>query len=97
MCRPHVHVLRIAVALALALAADLHQKLPLPGELQKVMVGLAVAADPHVAFRIDVDAVFALGSTVTRAGTAPALDEVAAFIELEARRGGLAFLVGRPS
>src|SRR5262245_30176051 len=88
-----IDVLGVLVALALALAADLHHELPIPAELDQVMVGLAVAAEPNKPFGIGVDAVLDLRPVVALPRPAPGLDKVSGLIELQHRRRRLAFLV----
>jgi len=51
----------------------------------------AVAADPHVAFVINRDAMVVFQPIVALAGSAPVLDQIAGLIEFEnGRRGGAA-------
>src|SRR5262245_42408305 len=88
-----IDVLGVLVALALALAADLHHELPIPAELDQVMVGLAVAAEPNKPFGIGVDAVLDLRPVVALPRPAPGLDKVSGLIELQHRRRRLACLV----
>src|SRR5258706_2981139 len=83
-------VLEVVAAAALAVAAELHQELPLLGELEDLGVALAVAAEPHVALVIDVDAVRSLRPLVARSRSAPGPDQVAGLIEHQYRRGGAA-------
>src|SRR5713101_8344726 len=85
-------VLQVVAAGVLAIAAQLHQELPLLGELQDLSVALAVAAEPHVALVIDVDAVRPLRPLVARSRAAPGPDQVAGLIEHQYRRGGGAAL-----
>src|SRR5712692_5330212 len=85
-------VLEVVAAGVLAIAAQLHQELPLFGELQDLGVALAVAAEPHVALVIDVDAVRPLRPLVARSRAAPGPDQVAGLIEHQYRRGGAAAL-----
>src|SRR5262249_42867440 len=92
--RRHVDVLRILVALALAFSADLHYELAVFGELDQVVVGLAVAAEPDESIRVGVDAVLRLGPIIARARPAPALDEVSSLIELQHWRRCHGSLVG---
>src|SRR5258706_1348807 len=83
-------VLEVVAAGVLAIAAQLHQELSLFGELQDLGVALAVAAEPHVALVIDVDAVRSLRPLVARSRAAPGPDQVAGLIEHQYRRGGAA-------
>ena len=55
----------------------------------------AVAADPHVAFVVDGDAVVRIGPVVALARAAPVADQIAGLIELEHRRRRRAALRGR--
>src|SRR5882672_243350 len=80
-------VLEVVAAGVLAVAAQLHQELPLFGELQHLGVALAVAAEPHVALVIDVDAVRSLRPLVARSRAAPGPDQVAGLIEHHYWRG----------
>ena len=72
--------------------AHLHQELAVLGELQDLGVFLAVAADPHVAFVVDVDAVIRFRPLVALPRSAPVPDQVARLIELKDRRGRTAAL-----
>src|SRR5262249_59744576 len=94
--RIHHHVRRpselraAAAAFGLAGAADLHQELALRRELEDLVVLLAVAGDPDIALRIDVDAVLALRPLRLRVARAPAAQVVARGVELDHRRRRLA-------
>ena len=70
-----IEVLGVGVAAAPSGAADLHDELAVFGELQDLMVVRAVAADPHEALRVYVNAVLGRGPVVTRAWTAPGANE----------------------
>src|SRR5437870_2361469 len=87
--------LRAAVAaFRLAGAADLHQELALGRELEDLVVLVAVAREPDVALRIDVDAVLAFRPLVARARAAPAAQVLAARVEFGDWRERLAAAVG---
>src|SRR5712692_1900944 len=64
-------VLEIVAAGVLAEPADLQQELAVLGELEDVRILLAVAADPNVAFVVDVDAVIGLRPFIARPWPAP--------------------------
>src|SRR5258706_3055239 len=86
--------LRAAVAaFRLAGAPDLQQELALLRELEDLVVLVAVARDPDVAFRVDHDAVLALRPFVAGARAAPAAQVLAARVELGHRRQRLAAAV----
>ncbi len=85
-------VLEVVAAGILAIAAQLHQEFPVLGELQDVGVSLAVAAEPHVALVVDVDAVSPFRPFVARSRAAPVPEQVARLIELEDGRGRTAAL-----
>src|SRR5262245_35891887 len=92
------HVSRLAVFVQRPLArfgvADLEHELAALRELEHLRVAFAVAADPHVAFMVDRDAVIGRGPLVPLAGAAPMSHERALGVELEDRwRSGTA-LVG---
>src|SRR5262245_11974698 len=70
-------ILQVVAALVAAELADLEEEFAFLGELQDVRVLLAVAADPDVAFVVDVDAVVGLRPLVALAGSAPRFGEVA--------------------
>ena len=61
-------ILQVVAAAVLAEVADLHQELAVLGEFEDVGVLLAVAADPDVAFVVDMDAVVGLRPLVARPG-----------------------------
>ena len=69
-----------------ALLPELHEEFAVLRELENVGIGRAVAAQPHVAFVVDVDAVEGVVPFVPLAGTAPVPQQVAGLIELEDRR-----------
>ena len=81
-------VLGVVAAASLALVPNLHQELPLPGELQDVRVLVAARAQPHVVPRVDVDAVLELRPFVAGAGAAPRRKQGPIGIEFEHRRRG---------
>src|SRR6267378_5949804 len=85
-------VLEVVAARVLAVAAQLHQELPLLGELEDLGVAFAVAAQPHVALVIDVDPVRPFRPLVARSRTAPGPHQVAGLIEHQYGRGGTAAL-----
>src|SRR5206468_374095 len=58
-------VLEIVATLVAAITAELHQELAFFRELENVRVLRSIAADPHVAFVIDVYAVIRLRPFVT--------------------------------
>src|SRR5262245_33989309 len=75
--------------------ADLEQELAALRELEHLRVAFAVAADPHVAFVIDGDAVIGRGPLVPFSWSAPMSNQRPLGIELEDRwRSGTA-LVGK--
>jgi hypothetical protein len=87
-----VHVLGVGVALALIAVADLHDELAVLGELQQLVVGhrleilevvagTIIAAEPHEALVVDINAVLALRPFIALALAAPGLDEVAVDVE----------------
>ena len=63
--------------------ADLHDELSGFGELQDLVVFVAVAADPDEPFRIDVDAVLRVGPLISLARSAPGLDEVSGLVKFQ--------------
>ena len=77
------------------MAAHLHQELAVPGELQDVCVPLAVAAEPHVALVVDMDAVRPYRPFVALPRAAPGSDQVARLIEDKYGRGRAAALGDR--
>ena len=62
---------------------ELFDELSVAREFQDVGVAPAVAADPNVVHRIDGDPMIRLRPVVALAGTAPVVDEVALWVELE--------------
>ena len=72
------------------MVANLQQELTGSGELEDLGVLVSVAADPHVVFRIDEDAVFVVGPLPGLSGdrTAPGLHHVAGLIEFDDGGGG---------
>jgi hypothetical protein len=88
-----IEILGVGVAAAFSGAADLHDELTVPGELQDLMIVRPVAADPHEAFRIDIDAVLGVRPLVARAGSTPRADELPFGCELDDRRSGPRLLV----
>src|SRR5205807_8858516 len=85
-------ILPIIAAAVLAVAAQLHQELPLLGELQDLGVFGAVAAEPDVALVVDVDAVRPFRPLVARSRSAPGSHQVAGRVEHEYGRGRAAAL-----
>jgi hypothetical protein len=79
---------RVIAPETLPCLADLQQELPVARELQHVVVVVAVAADPHIALGIDMNAVFELKPVVAGTGPAPRLNDVAVAVELDDRRSG---------
>src|SRR4051812_19676371 len=67
-------------ALRLTGTSDLHEEFAVRGELEDLVVLVAVAGDPDVAFRVDVDAMFALRPLAT--ASRPAAQVVPGGIEL---------------
>ena len=80
-------------ALAGVGVADLQQKLSRLAELQHLRIAFPVAADPHVAFVIDGNAMIRRRPLIAFARTAPMADQRALGIELEHRRRRGAALV----
>ena len=64
-------ILQVVAAAVLAELADLQQELAVLGELEDVRVLLAVAADPDIAFVVDMDAVVGLRPLVALARDRP--------------------------
>jgi len=63
---------------------DLHQEFARARELKNLRVALiAVAAHPHVVFRIDEHAVLAVGPFIALSGTTPRLHDVPCWIEFD--------------
>src|SRR5712692_5642268 len=87
---PEVH--EVVAAAVLSIVAELHQEFSVLGELQDLGVFRAVAAEPHVALVVDVDAVRPFRPLVARSRAAPGPDQVACLIEHEDRRGRAAAL-----
>src|SRR3954467_30214 len=75
-------------ALRLTGTSDLHEEFAVRGELEDLVVFVAVAGNPDVAFRVDVDAMFALRPLP--AASRPAAQVVPGGIELGHRRQRLA-------
>ena len=84
--RHSAKILEIVAAGVLARATHLHQKLSVFRELQNVRIFHAVAADPHIALVVDVDAVIGFRPLVALPRTAPGPDQVSGGIEHEHRR-----------
>ena len=87
------HVFGIVAAAAFGVMPDLQDEFPALGELENLCVFIAVAAYPHVVFRIDEYAVFVVGPLValrsTRlSGTTPGLHHIPGLIELNHRGRG---------
>src|SRR5262249_11228043 len=66
-----VEILLVVTAGVVAEGATLQQELAVLGELEDMRVLLAVAADPDVAFVVNVNAMVGLRPLVAGAGTAP--------------------------
>src|SRR5262249_54533619 len=88
-------VLEVVAALVAAEVADLHQELAVIGELEDVGILLTIAADPHIALVVDMDAVVRLRPLVTLARSAPGPQQRAVGVVDEDRRGGAAALGNR--
>src|SRR6266446_30670 len=85
-------VRRVGIAFALVAVANLHDELAVLGELQQLVIGhrletlevvagAIVAAEPHEALIVDIDAMLALGPFIALALAAPSLDEIAVNVE----------------
>ena len=68
-------VLQVVAALVAAGVAHLHDELAIIGELQDLGILLAVAADPHIALVVDMDAMVGLRPLVAGAGPPQAAAE----------------------
>src|SRR3954447_15925026 len=66
--------------------ADLRHELTVAGEAEDLPVVVAVAADPHKAFAVDVDAVLVLRPVVAFARPAPRTEQPPFAVEFENRR-----------
>jgi hypothetical protein len=64
-------ILAVVAAGTAAGAADLHEKLSVFGELQNMGVGLAIAANPHIALVVDMNTVIGSRPFISLARTAP--------------------------
>jgi hypothetical protein len=69
-------VLGIVAAPVLSYMADLHEELPLRGELQDLVVFLRVSAEPDVIFRIDEDSVLGRKPFVALSRATPRLEGI---------------------
>src|SRR6185503_10930321 len=81
--RDSPEVLSVVAAGGFSRVSKLREKFSVLGELENLRVICPVAADPHIAFVIDGDAVIGLGPLIALAGAAPMTDQIAGLIELE--------------
>jgi hypothetical protein len=95
-CGGLAEIFGVIAAFALSAVADLQQEFTLGGEFQNLRVVITVAADPHVIFVIDKNAVLVFRPLVTFAGPSPGLHQVSLHVEFkDGRRGKAAFRRGR--
>ncbi len=92
----------VIAAFAFVGMTDLHQELAVLREFQnlvvvkaRVVLTLAVSADPNISLVVYGDAVVRVGPIIALAWATPVADEVALLVELQDRRGGNAALRGR--